>query len=136
MLEFRKNLNVYLQDTKVAMAEAIKKSGLSRFQIADRMNEIIVPDGDEGPITKEQIDSWTKKEESRTSFFRYLPIFCHVTQNYSPLQAYASALSLKIIEEREMSILELGQAELRRIETARIRKVALSKLGILDEGDR
>ena len=132
-MELKKNLNAYVTDVKAAIAQAIKNSDLSRQQIADRMNEIIGNDPDDGPVTVAQIDSWTKKDDRRTSFFKYLPVFCLVANSLTPLQAYLSSLGLKIISGKSINIYDLGESELKRLEVLRQRKTALMRLGFLDD---
>jgi hypothetical protein len=131
-MELKKNLAAYVSDTKTAVAQAIKNNDLSRQQIADRMNEIIGNDPD-GPVTVAQIDSWTKKDDNRTSFFKYLPIFCLVTNNLKPLQAYLSSLGLKVISGKSINIYDLGESELKRLEVLRQRRTALMRLGFLED---
>jgi len=135
-VELRKNLAAYVSDIKGEIGQAIKNCDLSRQQIADRMNEIIGSDPD-GPVTVAQIDSWTKKDDTRTSFFKYLPIFCLVTKRLGPIQAYLSSLGLKVISGKSINIYDLGESELRRLEVLRQRKTALMRLGFLsdDRGD-
>ena len=131
-MELKKNLAAYVLDVKGEIGQAIKSSDLSRQQIADRMNEIIGNDPD-GPVTVAQIDSWTKKDDSRTSFFKYLPIFCLVTKTLNPLQAYLSSLGLRVISGKSINIYDLGESELKRLEVLRQRKTALMRLGFLDD---
>lgn len=133
-MELQKNISAYIADTKAAILQAIKKCDLSRHQIADRMNETIGGvDPDDGPITVALIDSWTKKDERRTSFFKYLPIFCLVTNSPAPLQAYLSSLGMKIVSGKLINIYELGESELKRIDAERQRKTALSRLGWFED---
>jgi hypothetical protein len=131
-MELRKNLAAYVSDTKAAIAQAIKNSGLSRQQIADRMNESIGSDPD-GPVTVAQIDSWTKKDDTRTSFFKYLPVFCAATNSTTPIQAYLSSLGLKVISGKRINLYDLGESEFKRLEAARQRRSALARLGFLDD---
>jgi hypothetical protein len=136
-VELKKNLWTYMSDTKAAIAQTIKDSGLSRQQIADRMNEIIGGNDPDGPVTVAQIDSWTKKDDNRSSFFKYLPIFCLVAKSLRPMEAYFSSLGLKVISGKSINIFDLGEAELQRLENIRKRKTALMRLGVLedDRGD-
>jgi hypothetical protein len=132
-MELKKNLGAYVSDTKAAIAHSIKNSHLSRQQIADRMNEIIGNDPDDGPVTVAQIDSWTKKDDRRTSFFKYLPVFCSVTDSILPIQAYLSSLGLKVISGKRINLYDLGESEFKRLEAARQRRAALARLGFLDD---
>jgi hypothetical protein len=132
-MELKKNLIAYVSDTKAAIAQAIKNSHLSRQQIADRMNEIIGNDPDDGPVTVAQIDSWTKKDDRRTSFFKYLPVFCAVTDSILPIQANLSSLGLKVISGKRINLYDLGESEVKRLEAARQRRAALARLGFLDD---
>jgi hypothetical protein len=128
-LKFVKNFHTYMIDVKSSIALAIKKSKISRAQIAEKMNELIAKDDDEAEITTAQIDSWTKKDEKRTAFVKYLPIFCYVVQDYTPLQEFVSAIGLKVVGPRELLLMELGESELNRVEAMKNRKKALEGLG-------
>jgi len=69
-----------------SIRDAIKKSPLSRHQIAGEMSHLL----DES-ITKEQIDSWTRASDEmngrpgRHIPAEYLPAFCQVTEDNEPL---------------------------------------------------
>jgi hypothetical protein len=128
-LKLLKNSNTYMLDIKSSIALAIKKSKISRAQIAEKMNELIAQDDGEAEITTAQIDSWTKKDEKRTAFVKYLPIFCYVVQDYTPLQEFVSSIGLKVVGARELLLIELGESELRRVEATKNRKKALEGLG-------
>jgi len=128
-----KSFHSYMIDVKSSIAVAIKKSGLSRIQIAEKMNELISRADGEAEITTAQIDSWTKKDEKRTAFIKYLPVFCYVVQDFAPLQEFVSAIGLKVCGPRELLLMELGESELRRLEAVRDRKKALERLGEPEE---
>ena len=132
-MELKKNLGAYVSDVKAAISQAIRNSDLSRQQIADRMNELIGNDPDDGPVTVAQIDSWTKKDDRRTSFFKYLPVFCAVTDTILPVQTYLSSLGLKVISGKRINLYDLGESEFKRLEAARQRRAALARLGFLDD---
>jgi len=128
-----KSFKSYMMSIKSSMAIAIKNSRMSRAHIAEKMNELMVRDDGDGPITTAQIDSWTKNEEKRTAFVKYLPIFCYVVQDYTPLQEFISSIGLKIVGSREQLLMDLGESELRRLEAAKDRKKALEGLGAPEE---
>lgn len=111
-MELKKTMTAYILEVKEAIVGAIKKSGLSRAQIAEGINEMIGSDEDDVHVTVSQIDSWTKRDDRRTPFFKYLPIFCHVTGDCGPLQAYVGSLGLKIIADKDIPILDLGTSEI------------------------
>ena len=133
-MELKRKLADYVMDSKLAITEAIRKSGLSRAQIADRMNELIgIDEEGEGKISVSQIDSWTKRDEKRTPFCKYLPIFCVVTNNTAPLEAFVAAIGARLVSDKKINLLELGESEIERIKANRKRRVALYRMGLSEE---
>jgi len=128
-LKLIKSFNSYMVGVKHSMAIAIKNSKLSRSQIVEKMNERIGQDDGEATITMAQIDSWTKHDEKRTAFMKYLPIFCYVVQDYTPLQEFVAAIGLKAVGPKELSLMDLGESELHRLEGHRKRNKALKDPG-------
>lgn len=73
-----------------ALTGAIRKSGLSRWEIAGRMSHLL---GFE--ITKFMIDGWTaESKEARRIPAEYLPAFCAATGCREPLQILTDAAGL------------------------------------------
>ena len=73
-----------------AMSAAIRRSGLSRWDIAGRMSHLV---GQE--ITKEMLDAWTA--ESKQAWrppAEFLPAFCAATGSREPLQIITDAAGL------------------------------------------
>lgn len=65
----------------LAMSRAIRDSGLSRYEIAGRMSELVGQD-----ITKSMLDAWTaeSKEQHRPPA-EFLPAFCVASGSREPL---------------------------------------------------
>lgn len=118
----------YVADIKTAINRSIKESGLSRFQIADRMNETFGL-GD-SCVTKEMIDSWTKGEDGRGIPSKYIYYFCAATSSNLLAQAIVAPLGLKTISGKAINLLDLGESEFKKINAERQRKTALLRLGL------
>ena len=75
------DLNIQIQ-LKNILSEALKKSTLSRFQVAARMSELLGAE-----ITKTTLDTWTAESKELHRFpAEYLPAFCAATENFLPLE--------------------------------------------------
>ena len=123
------NSKAYIAELKKALNLAIKQSGLSRYQIADKMNELLLGES-RTEVTKEAIDSWTRSEEDKNIPIKYLPYFCMATNSILPIEAILRPLGLRAISGKKINLLELGEAEVLRLESERKRKIALLRLGV------
>lgn len=73
-----------------ALTNAVKTSGLSRWEIAGRMSHLL---GTE--ITKFQLDAWTAESKEGHRFpAEYLPAFCVATSCREPLQILTDGAGL------------------------------------------
>lgn len=119
---------------KTAMAEALKKLPFKRSGVVTRMNDLaaaegITCNGRKQVVTEHILDKWLA--QSRPEYvipLRYLPIFCHVTESLSALEALADCLGARVIDAKEARIVDWVRSEenLRELarETNRLRQEA------------
>jgi hypothetical protein len=92
---------------KEAIGEAIKNSGLKRYDIAGRMGEHL---GTE--ITESMLNSYTaESKEGYRMPAEYMPIFCKITQDYAALEILVAAAGGRLVKSEEIYFLELGRLE-------------------------
>lgn len=107
---------------KECIAEAIKNSGLKRYDIAGRMSEHLGIEISEGMLNSYTAES---KEGYRMPA-EYLPIFCRITCDYTVLEMLVSAANGRMVKSEEIYFLELGR--LQQIEqTAQTKRQQLKK---------
>jgi hypothetical protein len=106
------NIDVLFRAT---LTETVKKSGLSRIQIAARMTEAL-----DIEITKTIIDSWTAESREGVNRFPacYLPVFCEVVGSLEPYRVLADLNGAYVIEGPEALDLELKRIENQKKELA------------------
>ncbi len=94
------------------VSEAIRESGLSRYDVASRMSEYL---GRE--ITKAQLDSFSAESKDGHRFpLEYVPAFCHATRNYDLVQLTAGALRIELFlpDDAEEARILMAELELNR----------------------
>ena len=94
------------------VSEAIRKCGLSRFEIASRMSENL---GRE--ITKAQLDSYSAESKDGHRFpLEWTPAFCWATRNYDLVMLVAGALRITVFnpDESEEALILKKEIELQR----------------------
>jgi hypothetical protein len=92
------------------LVEAIRKSGKSRPQIADEMARLVGRD-----ITERSLNAWTaeSKEDHRWPA-ELTRAFCSATGDDRLLRVLAEAAGLRVINDIESHLLELGRNHLKR----------------------
>ena len=119
-------LNLFDQPTlnvarslKDAMNNDVRESGLSREQLADRMNLIAdqhgvsLTRGTSKRLTVEVLEKWLNPSElTRQIPLKALPIFCAAVGNYSAIEVLARPLGLRVIAERDQKLLAWAEAKL------------------------
>jgi hypothetical protein len=109
------------------MSKAIKRSGVSRQQIADGMSCLL-----RQKLSVHQINSWLADSKAGHRFpCEYLPAFCAVTGDLDLVRDVAQLVGARIASKEDLVHAELGRLYRRRRETSR-REGALLK--ILEEG--
>lgn len=98
------NINVQIREM---ISEGIKQSGLSRYETAARMSELV---GEE--ITKSQLDSWTAESKEGHRFpVQYLAAFAKTTGYIEPLRLIADMIGCYIVESEGALLSELGRID-------------------------
>lgn len=128
--EFYPTMNV-TADLIDALRDAVAASGLSREQIADKMNEVAVRYGvsltqGSGKLGVDTLEKWLNPTEtSRAIPVKALPIFCAVTNCKTPLDVIARPIGYAVIDAEDAKLLawakasqkaRKAQAELKRLE--------------------
>jgi hypothetical protein len=90
-----------------AISEALKKSSLSRYQVAARMSELTDTD-----ITKTMLDSWTAESKEQHRFPAiFLPAFCEAVGCNDPLQLLGKLVGVFILPGPEALRAEIHKIE-------------------------
>ncbi len=104
-------------ELKRAMSLAVRKSGLTRAQIAERMTVLLAVEGlrtrgKNGVVNETMVDKWLAPEalESYPNL-TFLVVFCKAAGSLSPLQALAGPLGGRVIGPQEIVVLEFGLAQ-------------------------
>ena len=115
----------YAAETKplpLRMKEAIKGSGMKRYAIAGQMSEML---GTE--ITESMLNAYTaESKEGYRMPAEYLPTFCRIVKDYTPLEVLTAAAGCRMIKSEDVYFLEIGR--LRAVEkAARKKHLALTR---------
>lgn len=122
-----------IPELKRMMRLAIKGSGLSRPEVADRMSDLAEVEGMGRDVSAEALQSWLKNEDNRHIPIDLLVIFCRVTGSIQPLQAFLLPLSAAAVQDRDLAALELGQAIIAKRKAGQKERMAMLKLEMGDE---
>ena len=100
------------REIKRALADAIKKSGLSRAQIVDRVNDRLVELGYRPSVSAASLDRWC----SITDLTHHIPahvlgILCTVIGDPAPLYPLALATGQAMIGTKDQMLLRLAHAQ-------------------------
>lgn len=92
---------------KEAISDAIKNSGLKRYDIAGRMSEHL---GTE--ITESMLNSYTaESKEGYRMPADYFPIFCKIVKDYTVLEVLVAAAGGRMVKSEEIYLLEMGRLQ-------------------------
>ncbi len=98
------------------VSEAIRESGLSRYDIASRMSEYL---GRE--LTKAQLDSFSAESKDGHRFpLEYVPAFCHATRNYDLVRLAAGALRIQVFDPEDAAEAQILMEELELARRTRV----------------
>lgn len=92
---------------KQAISDAIKNSGLKRYDIAGQMSEHLGVE-----ITESILNSYTA--ESKDGYRmppEYYPIFCKITQDYTVFDVLVAAAGGRMVKSNEIYLLEMGRLQ-------------------------
>lgn len=90
-----------------AMNEAMKNSGLKRYEVAGRMSEHL---GIE--ITDSMLNAYTaESKEGHRMPAEFIPAFCLQTKDYKLLEILVAAAGCRMVKSDEIYLLELGRVQ-------------------------
>ena len=116
---------------RALITEALKRSPLSRYQIAARMSEILGVE-----ITKSQIDSWSAESKDNHRFpFVYGGSFCSATGDKSLARYFSQLCGGYYIEGEDAIRLELGRIEDEKAKLQRKEQMCRDFLGQVGKKD-
>lgn len=114
----RQSLNVG-REFKECLAEVVNNSGLSRAEFLDRMNSVAdrfgvrLMKGNGNGLTMATFEKWLNVEQSQyVPPLAALTIICEVGNTIEPLQVFARALGLQVIDEPKIKRLMWADAYL------------------------
>lgn len=120
-----------------AMNEAAARSGLSRDQILDKMNDLAdrsgvkLVGGAGKRVSLDTLDKWLNPAETgRNIPLKALPIFCAAVADATPLAVLAAPLRVKVITEEEARLLAWARESVAARKAARRKKQLEKDLGI------
>ena len=98
---------------KSALAEAMKRSHLSRDEIADRINGLLKREGLRGDVNAQKLSKWASPSDTtHAPSLRHLPFLLKAVDDASPLDALLAPLGLRICGEREQRLIELAEGRI------------------------
>jgi hypothetical protein len=101
---------------KLSLNLAVRESGLSRAQVADRLNEVLGREGlrtrgRDGVVSLALLEKWLAPADTAAVMpAKFLPAFCRVTGSLAPLMALARPLGAAVIGPEDQVLLELARA--------------------------
>jgi hypothetical protein len=111
-----------------ALARALAKSNLSRYQIAGKMSDLLAMD-----ISKYMLDSWVAESKDGHRFpAEYLPAFCKATGSNEPVEIICQRLNLFVMpcHDALRSEVQLINEEINRLRHERQKRMAfLGEIG-------
>lgn len=110
---------------RAELSEGLRQSGLSRYEVAARMSELVGLE-----ITKSQLDSWTAESKEYHRFpAEYLPAFCMVTGYKEPLRSMARIIQCFLLESEDALHAELGKIDQAKKDLTKREKAVRDLLG-------
>jgi|GEM_PF-620813 len=113
---------------KRALNLAVRESGLSRAQVADRLNEVLALEGlrtrgREGAVSLALLEKWLAPADTAAVMpAKFLPAFCRVTGSLLPLMALARPLGAAVIGPEDQVLLEIARTMMAERQAARRRR--------------
>jgi len=112
---FSRNLNV-VSRLKKAMRESVRKCSLSREQIADEMLHLGkgagIVNGRGTTISLANLDAWLADKKPNLIPVVYLPLFCHVVNDLSPIGVLALPFEADVIGRKDIKVLTWAKMEI------------------------
>lgn len=96
------------------ISEAVRRSGLKRWEIAGRMSELLGVE-----VTESMLNAWSaESREDRRFPAEYLAAFCYVTGDRDLVREIARKMQCWLLESEEAVMAELGRINWRRQQLA------------------
>jgi hypothetical protein len=119
MSQMQRQLNLFestslntTYDIKREIRLAMSRSGLSRDQIVDQINDLAVKEGMRKSISKAALDNWSKDSDpDRLPSPAWLTLFCKVVGSVTPISALIRPLDAEIISRDDIRLLMWARAE-------------------------
>lgn len=119
---------------KAALAQALKKSRMSRYQITEAVNARLRALGYPGNISPASLDKWTAPTAASHNIPAHvLGIVCQVLDDPVPLKPLCLPLGMELIGEKERAYMDLGRAERDARRVVRQRRRAQAALDRLED---
>lgn len=128
------SLNV-ISRLKAAMRESLRRSRMSRDQVAFHMTNIALIEGIRCPgnsraISKAILDKWVSESSPHVIPLSLLPAFCAAAEDWLPVLTLTNPLGLSIITKRELKVLRWARAEIRKREASKAERKLAEDIGI------
>ncbi|MHC1726538.1 MAG: hypothetical protein AB9866_11090 [Syntrophobacteraceae bacterium] len=124
---------------KIAMSEALKEASqtrnLSRAQVVDAMNALVVSagihhEGKKSAITEDMLNKWVARGSTNHQIpVKYIPAFCQATGSMLPIEALLPP-GAQIIDGEEVVCLKWAKVEIRRRELTKESRRLAQEVGI------
>lgn len=96
---------------KMALAKALKDSGISREHMVDRLNQELAEAGISLKATLPKLEKWVAPSSLQHIIPAYaVPAFCKITGSRLPLQALAQPLGLHVADGQDQAAMRAGYA--------------------------
>ena len=90
-----------------AIADAIKNSGLKRYDIAGQMSEFLNVE-----ITESMLNSYTaESKEGYRMPAEWLPTFCKIVRDYTVMEILVASADGRMVKSEEIYLLEMGRLQ-------------------------
>jgi hypothetical protein len=97
---------------KAAVGRALSGCGLSRQQIAERMNELTKQAGGLSKVTPAKLDAWARPSDATHNLPAHLVhVLCLVTGSKEPIEVMLSSLNLYPVGPRERLYIVAAQED-------------------------
>jgi len=109
------------QRMRALMGMALKRSGLSRPQLADRLSSLL-----NESISLHQINAWLAETKTGHRFpAEYLPAFCAATGSLELLRDAVELLGGRMATKEDLHYAEIGRTYVRRRQASKREKALL-----------
>lgn len=117
------NISLLLKDS---LSRAMRKSKLSRWQIAGKISELAGRS-----LSKEMLDAYVSESKDGYRFpAELLPAFCLVVEDLGSLRILAEKIGASVLDPKDAEYVEVARIEREKAELEKILREKKVKLGI------